>query len=281
MLSPTDRQREAVKELHGNIALIQFLVIQEQSNFGHYRSASKRAVIEAGGKRTHDVLVDQILAGGELLCQAITVDLFPSGHTAINAFDKFSSERLAALSEVYALLVRPRANLPRIAKSLRFLSPLLRRWLGTNREKEMVGFAAHANPETGPIPETVEVMRQHEQATPFYMMNLNRYYVNARYENGKDITGEQAYNRYGSRIIPYLISVGGYPSIIGPISAVFVGNENSQLHDDWSDFAMVYYPSRRNFIRMMSNSPSKGIYHREAGLQRAVLMPCTSFPNDM
>lgn len=281
MLGPTDRQREETKDLHGNIALVQFQVIQEQSEFEHYRSASGRAVIEAGGKRTHDMLVDQILAGGELKYQAITIDLFPSGQAALNAFEPVSSERLAALSEVYALLVRPRANLSRIAKSLGVLSPLLRRWLGTDREKEMNDFAAHANPETGPIPETVDVMREHEQSKPFYMMNLNRYYVNARYENGEDITGEQAYNRYGSRILPYLISVGGYLSIIGPFSAVFVGNENSQLHDDWSDFAMVYYPSRRNFIRMMSNSPSKGVYHREAGLQRAVLMPCTSFPNSL
>ena len=107
MLSPTDRQREVIKDLHGNIALVQFQVIQKQSVFGHYRSVSGRAVIEAGGKRTHDVLVDQILAGGELMYQAITVDLFLSGQAALNAFDKVSSERLAALLEVYALACTP------------------------------------------------------------------------------------------------------------------------------------------------------------------------------
>jgi len=153
--------------------------------------------------------------------------------------------------------------------------------LGTNREKEMVGFAAHANPETGPTPETVEVMRQHDQSTPFNMMNLNKYYSKARYRNGEDVSGEQAYNRYANRITPFLVSVGGYPSIIGPIISVFVGNEKSRLDDDWSDFAMVFYPSRRDFIRMMSNSPTKSVYHRDAGLQRAVLMPSTSFSNDV
>ncbi len=144
----------------------------------------------------------------------------------------------------------------------------------------MVGFAEHADPETGPIPETVEVMRKHYQSTPFFMMNLNKYYSKARYKNGEDISGDQAYNRYASRIAPYLISVRGYPAIIGSISGVFIGNEDSPLHDDWSEFAMVYYPSRENFIRMMSNSPTKGVYHRDAGLQRAVLMPSTSYSND-
>ena len=36
---------------------------------------------------------------------------------------------------------------------------------------------------------------------------------------------------------------------------------------------MVYYPSRRNFLRMMTHTPGRGITHRDAGLQRAVLMP--------
>ena len=36
---------------------------------------------------------------------------------------------------------------------------------------------------------------------------------------------------------------------------------------------MVYYPSRQNFLRLMTNSPVKGIHHKESGLERAVLMP--------
>jgi len=277
LLEPTDQQRLSIQNVTGPTALVQFLAAKDQAAFEQYRSVSERAVQKAGGQRNHDVHIDQVLAGGELLYQAITVDLFPSGQAALNAFDKVSAERQAAFSEIYALLVRPRAALPRIGKFLGFLAPLLSRWLGTNEEKEMVGFAEHANPETGPIPETVEVMRKHDQSTPFFMMNLNKYYDKARYKNGEDVPGEQAYNRYASRIMPYLISVRGYPSIIGPTIGVFTGDENSQLHDDWSDFAMVYYPSRRNFIRMMSNSPTKGVFHREAGLERAVLMPSSSY----
>ena len=141
----------------------------------------------------------------------------------------------------------------------------------------MTGFAELANPETGPVPETIAVLTEHEQTTPFYMMNLNKYYPTARYESGESVSGEQAYNRYGARILPYLISVGGYPAIMGHTVGVFVGDEHSPLHDDWSDFAMVYYPSRQNFRNMMTNTPKKGVHHRDAGLQRAVLMPSSDW----
>lgn len=137
----------------------------------------------------------------------------------------------------------------------------------------MTGFAEVANPETGPVPETIAEMRLHDQTTPFYMMNLNKYYPKAHYASGEDVPGEEAYRRYSNRIAPYLLSVRGYPSIFGDVVAEFVVDENSPLHDDWSDFAMVYYPSRWNFINMMSHSPTKGVHHRAAGLQRAVLMP--------
>ena len=281
MLEPTDNQRSDLEDLQGPITLVQFHVVRNQSAFEHYRSASERAVIGGGGQCKYAAHIDQILAGGEMRYHIITVDLSPTSEAALNAFDVVRDERKAAISDIYAFGVRPSGMLPDIAKGLGFLAPILSRMLGTTTEKEMTGFAEVANPDTGPIPETVEVMRKHDQTTPFYMMNLNKYYSKARYQDGEDISGDQAYNRYASRIAPYLISVRGYPAIIGSISGVFIGNEDSPLHDDWSEFAMVYYPSRENFIRMMSNSPTKGVYHRDAGLHRAVLMPSSSISQGM
>lgn len=99
----------------------------------------------------------------------------------------------------------------------------------------------------------------------------------AQYRNGDSLTGEQAYKRYASRIIPYLISVGGYPDLMAEIVGLFVGDDSSPLHDDWSEFAMVYYPSRQNILNMMTNAPKKGAYHRDGDLQRVVLMPSTTW----
>ena len=278
MLEPSDKQRSALNDIQGTFALVQFLVIKDQDAFVHYRSSSERTVQKAGGQRTHCVHIDQYLAGGEMHYQVITVDLFPSNKTAQLAFDGVNTERQSALLDIYVLIVRPVGKLPGVVKALGFLAPLLSRLIGTKSERAMTGFAEHANPETGPVLETIAVLKEHDQTTPFYMMNLNKYYPSAQYNNGDDISGEQAYSRYASRIAPYLISVGGYPDLLGHTLGVFVGDESSPLHDAWSEFIMVYYPSRINFIRMMTNTPREGVHHRDAGLQRAVLMPSTIIP---
>jgi hypothetical protein len=155
----------------------------------------------------------------------------------------------------------------------------LRPILGTSSEKELPELRDKLNPATSPIPETIEVLRQHDQTTPFYLMNLNRYYAKAQYEGGqgRNLSGEQAYMRYGIRIVPYLISVGGYPDFTAHVIGTFVGGEASLLHDSWDDFAMVYYPSRRAFLNMATHAPTGGIPHRDAGLARAVLMPSTAW----
>lgn len=280
-LEPSSKQRSLVENLApGKLALAQFLAIKDQDAFAHYRSASERAVSDAGGQRTHNVFVDQVLAGGEMCYSHITVDVFPSPEAALTAFDAASDERQAALADIYVLTVRPKSGFIRVVKALGFLSPLFGRIVGTTSEKAIPDFDKYADPETGPYPETVAVMRKHDQRTPFYMMNLNKYYPQARYENGEKISGEEAYSRYGMRIIPYLISVRGYPDIIGHTEELFVSDEKSPLHDNWSEFAMVYYPSRAHFLRMMTNSPRKGVHHRSAGLQRAVLMPSSDIPQD-
>ena len=279
-IEPTRQQRTQFQNLpHGQLALVNFLSIKDQSAYAHYIQASEREINTQSGHRTHHVQVDQFLAGGEMPFQAIAVDRFPSRESALLAFEATAVERQAAFSQIYCLAVRPADRLPRVVKALGFLSPVLGRILGTNAEKEMPRFREIANPETGPVPDTLEELRKHDQSTPFYMMNLNKYYSKAQYASGEDVSGEAAYNRYGSRILPYLVSVGGYPDTIGPVAAVLVGDESNRLHDDWSDFAMVHYPSRRNFLLMMTNAPKDGAIHRDAGLQRAVLMPSSIFPS--
>ncbi len=107
MLEPTIQQRSALKDIQGNLALVQFLAIKDQDVFSHYRLASERIVQIVGGQRSHCVNVDQVLAGGEMLYQVITVDLFPSNEAAQQAFDGVNAERQSALSDIYALIVRP------------------------------------------------------------------------------------------------------------------------------------------------------------------------------
>ena len=279
MLEPTPEQRRMLEGRNGSMALAQFLSVRDQAAFHRYRAASESAVREKGGYRAHGAHVDQVLAGGEMPFQELVVDLLPSAEAALSAFDAVQEARATAISEAYILAVSPAGGLVGQIRRLRFLSPLLRLILGTTSEKERPELEGKLNPATGPIPETMQVLREHDPATPFYMMNLNKYFAKAQYEGSqsRNLTGEQAYLRYGKRIVPYLVSVGGYPDFMGHVIGTFVGREDSPLHDSWSEFAMVYYPSRRAFLNMATHAPTKGMHHRDAGLARAVLMPSTSW----
>ena len=179
-IEPTREQRTQFQNLpHGQLALVNFLSIKDQAAYAHYIQASEREINTQSGHRTHHVQVDQFLAGGEMPFQAITVDRFPSRESALLAFEATQDARQAAFSQIYCLAVRPADKLPRVVKAFGFLSPVLCHILGTNAEKEMPRFREIANPETGPAPDTLEAMRKHDQSTPFYMMNLNRYYSKA------------------------------------------------------------------------------------------------------
>lgn len=279
-MEPTPEQRRILESSTGVTSLAQFLSVQEQASFDQYRVVSEAAVRANGGRRAYGVHIDQVLAGGEMPFQELVVDVFPSGEAALIAYNAAKETRAAAVAEAYILAVSRAGGPVGLVRRLRFLEPFLRSILGTNSEKKRTEIKDKLNPNTGPVPETIDVLRRHDQTTPFYMMNLNRYYASAQYEGGQSRkrSGEQAYARYGIRIVPYLISVGGYPDFMGHVIGTFVGSEDSLLHDDWSEFAMVYYPSRRAFLNMATHTPVKGIHHRDAGLARAVLMPSTAWP---
>jgi len=279
MIEPTTEQRNALNAMLTEVALVQFLTIRDKIDAKGYIAASATAVNRQGGRRRHQCHIDQVLAGGEMVYDTILVDTLPSGESLLKAFDACRESRAAAVTDAYVLAVKPSRSMAlKAVRHLGFLSPLAGRLVGTTTARP-VPENGNWNPNTGPVPKTIELLRQDDQSRPFYMMNLNKYYATARYQDGEDISGEKAYARYGNRIAPYLISVGGYPDLMGEVIGILAGDETSPLHDDWSEFAMVYYPSRQNFLRMMTNSPTKGIHHRDAGLERAVLMPSSDWPS--
>ena len=236
-LEPTLDQRMQFQNLPpGPLALVQFLSIKDQTSLQQYRRNSETAVKTRRGQLRLDLKIDQILAAGELPFQAITIDRFPSQESALLSFVALSRVRQETLDQIYTPAVKPADGLPRVVKALGFLAPILSRVVGTHSEKAIPNFENVANPLTGPVPDTVAEMRKHDQHTPFYMMNLNKYYHQAKYLGEKnisaDLSGEQAYNRYGNRIMPYLVSVGGYPEVIGHVTAILVGSSSCAIHDD-------------------------------------------------
>ncbi len=166
MLEPTPEQRQMLEEVNGAVALAQFLAFREQAAFNRYRRESETVVRHKGGRRAYGVHIDQILAGGEMPFQELMVDVFPSAKATLAAFDALQEARTAAIAEAYALAVSPAGGPARMVRRLRFLSPLLRLILGTSSEKVRPELEGELDPNTGPVPETIEVLRKHDQTTP-------------------------------------------------------------------------------------------------------------------
>ena len=270
-IEPTSVQRDHMLSFEkSKLTLVQFLTFKDIEFSQDYLTQTELSVIKEGGSRNHQLIIDQVLAGGEMPYQYLTVDNFPSSLSLLQAHENTREIRQNTLLESYAILVKPNPVIKKVAKGLGFLTSLLTSWLKTEDIKEVSGFADFADPETGPYPESVHVFKLADQDCPFYMMNLDQFSPRNKQGTG----GKPAYNQYSARILPYLVSVGGYLDIYGKILGTYIGDQKSKLFNNWHDFALVYYPSRTHFLRLMTNTPRGAAKIRKAGLKKVVLMPC-------
>src|SRR3954453_756723 len=86
-------------------------------------------------------------------------------------------------------------------------------------------------------------------ASPVVMLNLNRYRARAEYPAGTadaDVSGREAYLRYGAVAYPAILSVGG--EILWATAALetVIGCD----HDQYDEVVAVWYPSRLAFLRL-------------------------------
>jgi uncharacterized protein (DUF1330 family) len=113
-------------------------------------------------------------------------------------------------------------------------------------------------------------------AGPVVMLNLLKFKPIAEGEEG---SGAEAYARYGSAVVKLIEDRGGKVLWSGRPEAVLIGGEN----DEWDAVAIVEYPSARTLFDMAASVEYQEIHkHREAGLERTVLIACKStiFPGD-
>ncbi|HEY1632882.1 MAG TPA: DUF1330 domain-containing protein [Rhizomicrobium sp.] len=128
-----------------------------------------------------------------------------------------------------------------------------------------------------PTPQQIQAMIETGPEGPIVMVNLLKYRARAAYEAerkeaGENLSGREAYQRYGMVALQEVAAAGGRPVWGGPQKMVFVGDPASQ---DWDDVVCVYYPSRQAFLEM-TQRPSylAAHYHRDAGLERTALICC-------
>ncbi|MFA5883290.1 MAG: DUF1330 domain-containing protein [Acidimicrobiia bacterium] len=129
-----------------------------------------------------------------------------------------------------------------------------------------------------PTDEQIAAFAGADLDTPIVMLNLNRYRDRAQYENpgpGDDLSGREAYLRYGEVALRAMTEVGAQILWMAPAEQVFAGCE----HDTYDEALAVWYPSRGAFLSMVSLPwYREALVHRRAALEHATIIATTGPP---
>jgi uncharacterized protein (DUF1330 family) len=114
---------------------------------------------------------------------------------------------------------------------------------------------------------------------PIVMLNLNRYRDRAEYAQEvpggmpADVSGHEAYLRYGVVAVAALARVGGKVLWQADAKLTVVGDDS----DRYDEVVAVWYPSLAAFVALATDAEILAARaHRAAGLERAALIACES-----
>jgi uncharacterized protein (DUF1330 family) len=114
--------------------------------------------------------------------------------------------------------------------------------------------------------------------SPVVMINLLRYRDRAEYPRESDATpcsGAEAYQRYGTLVIPMLGEVGAKVVWRGSVKQIVIGPEGEK----WDEALIVQYPSRKAFLAMVGRADyQRAAVHRSAALVDSRLIATASMP---
>jgi uncharacterized protein (DUF1330 family) len=111
-----------------------------------------------------------------------------------------------------------------------------------------------------------------DDTSPVVMLNLNRYRDRAQYPDGTvdaDVSGREAYLRYGVVAYQAITSVGGEILWATDAAETVIGCD----HDVYDEVVAVWYPSRTAFLAL-AEFPGymEAHVHRDAAIEQAALI---------
>ena len=116
-----------------------------------------------------------------------------------------------------------------------------------------------------PSPEQAKAFFGAEDDGPMCMVNLLKFKDKAEYADGSEpeLSGRDAYLRYGAGVQACLAAVGGKARFSGMVSDLMIG----EVDELWDMVAIAEYPSRAAMLQMVQSPEYQAITkHREAGL---------------
>jgi len=103
--------------------------------------------------------------------------------------------------------------------------------------------------------DVIAAMRDSDPDEPVVMLNLLKYRETAESGYGVDgLTGRQAYTKYGEAFAELEPRFGGSVTWMGRAKHTVIGGD-----EDWDIVILVSYPTRRQFIDMLSDPDYKAI----------------------
>ena len=116
-----------------------------------------------------------------------------------------------------------------------------------------------------PSPEQAKAFVGGEEDGPMCMVNLLKFKDRATYADGSEpeLSGRDAYLRYGAGVQACLAAVGGKARFTGFVTDLMLGD----VEDLWDMVAIAEYPSRAAMLQMVQSAEYQAITkHRDAGL---------------
>lgn len=106
---------------------------------------------------------------------------------------------------------------------------------------------------------------------PVAALNLFQFNAQAQYQPGDqeygtdeaNVTGEEAYKRYGAIAGQFVTECGGRVIFSTPVAQTMIGRED----EHWDLAAIMYFPTRKAFMEMLTNPDFQGASrHRKAAM---------------
>jgi uncharacterized protein (DUF1330 family) len=128
-----------------------------------------------------------------------------------------------------------------------------------------------------PKAEQFQALLKQNDGKPVVMLNLLKFKDKAVYADGRatELSGQEAYQLYGSQMAPFVESNGGKFIWMGKIEALAIGVVGASQADMWDVAALMQYPSAEAFMKIATHPKVQEIgVHREAGLAGQLLILC-------
>ncbi|MDD2853662.1 MAG: hypothetical protein PHY09_17390 [Desulfuromonadaceae bacterium] len=267
-----ENSREMLEKCAGKnkIALIFHLKISDFEGYNDWLYGSKG---KFGSRRMFRVKADPVPREG-MEIDEIVIDEFPSSKSAIEFMSVFGAGLKLICSNVAVLAIVPEPSATfRIVKAISWLVQLFK---GVKDCGIPSANWKAPNIAVWPDEYQMDVARSQNLDESLFVYNLNKNRAVAEYQTpeagGRQISGQEAYDRYAKIAGFELLRRGAFPVYGGKPVCLLEAQNNCMLADRWDKFIFVRYPQRRNLLAIIeSDEFVKGQTHRDAGLERVAI----------